>query len=82
MRLQLLKQTEPARCGRIKAGAHPLMTREYLQALKNERGQAMVEYVIVVVAVLAGVLAVNALLVPPMNELYKFITDVVSLPIP
>jgi hypothetical protein len=50
--------------------------------LNNERGQAMVEYVIVAVAVLAGVLVMNALLVPPMNELYNFITDVVSLPIP
>jgi hypothetical protein len=41
-----------------------------------------VEYVIVAIAVLGGVLALNALLVPPMNELYVFITDVVSLPIP
>ena len=58
------------------------MTHPYTMVLKNERGQAMVEYVIVAVAVLGGVLALNALLVPPMNELYEFITDVVSLPIP
>jgi hypothetical protein len=53
-----------------------------IEALGSERGQAMVEYVIVALAVLGGVLALNALLVPPMNELYVFITDVVSLPIP
>ena len=33
-------------------------------------------------AVAAGVLAINALLIPPLNELYTLITDVVSLPIP
>ncbi|MEJ2640801.1 MAG: hypothetical protein P8010_14605 [Desulfosarcinaceae bacterium] len=58
------------------------MTHPCTMDLNNERGQAMVEYVIVAVAVLAGVLVMNALLVPPMNELYNFITDVVSLPIP
>jgi hypothetical protein len=61
---------------------HPLMGYAGIEALGSERGQAMVEYVIVALAVLGGVLALNALLVPPMNELYVFITDVVSLPIP
>jgi hypothetical protein len=42
----------------------------------------MVEYVIVAGAVLFGVLTINALLVPPLNEFYTLITDVISLPIP
>jgi hypothetical protein len=58
------------------------MTPDAIQVLNNESGQAMVEYVIVALAVLGGVLALNALLVPPINELYGLITDVVSLPIP
>jgi Flp pilus assembly pilin Flp len=68
----------------IDGGGHPMtmMVRNGIQVLNNERGQAMVEYVIVAVAVLGGVLALNGLLVPPINELYVFITDVVSLPIP
>jgi hypothetical protein len=58
------------------------MTPDAIQVLNNESGQAMVEYVIVALAVFGGVLALNALLVPPINELYGLITDVVSLPIP
>ncbi|MDJ0780970.1 MAG: hypothetical protein QNJ22_03320 [Desulfosarcinaceae bacterium] len=50
--------------------------------IHNEDGQAMVEYLIIAGAVLAGALALNGLLVPPLNELYIFITDVISLPIP
>lgn len=53
-----------------------------MRLVSNERGQAMVEYVIIATAVVAGVLALNGLLVPPLNELYTLITDVVSLPIP
>jgi hypothetical protein len=50
--------------------------------LGNERGQAMVEYVIVAAAVITGVLTINALLLPPLNEFYVLMTDVISLPIP
>lgn len=42
----------------------------------------MVEYVIIAAAVMIGALAISALLVPPLNELYNFMTDVISLPIP
>lgn len=59
-----------------------MIAADYKRAFDNERGQAMVEYVIVAGAVLFGVLTISALLIPPLNEFYTLITDVVSLPIP
>lgn len=50
--------------------------------ITQESGQAMVEYVIVTMAVLLGVLAINASIVPPLNDLYELIADIVSLPFP
>ena len=48
----------------------------------REEGQGMTEYVIVAAAVVAGILTINAVIIPPLNDLYVLITDVVSLPIP
>jgi len=56
--------------------------RFILRIIKQESGQAMVEYVIVTMAVICGVLAINASIVPPLNDLYELIADVVSLPFP
>ena len=50
--------------------------------LSEERGQAMVEYVIVATYVVAGVIAINAFIVPPLNDLYTLIANVVALPYP
>ena len=48
----------------------------------KEEGQAMVEYVIVTTYLIAGVIAINTFIVPPLNDLYALIANVVSLPYP
>lgn len=50
--------------------------------MAHEEGQAMTEYAIVAAAVVAGVLTINAVVIPPLNALYELIVEVVSLPIP
>ena len=50
--------------------------------LHNDQGQAMVEYVIVTTYLIAGVIAINTFIVPPLNDLYALIANVVSLPYP
>jgi len=52
------------------------------RVMKQERGQAMVEYVIVTMAVVAGVLTINTFILPPLNDLYRLIADMISLPFP
>jgi len=42
----------------------------------------MVEYVIVTTYVIVGVIAINSFIVPPLNDLYSLIANVVSLPFP
>ena len=56
--------------------------RFILRIIKQESGQAMVEYVIVTMAVIAGVLTINTFILPPLNDLYELIADIVSLPFP
>lgn len=56
--------------------------RFILRIIKQERGQAMVEYVIVTMAVVAGVLTINTFILPPLNDLYRLIADIISLPFP
>ncbi len=50
--------------------------------LANNNGQAMTEYAIVAAAVVVGALTINALIIPPLNDLYELIAIVVSLPFP
>jgi hypothetical protein len=50
--------------------------------IRHQRGQAMVEYVIVTMAVIAGVLTINSFVLPPLNDLYSLIADMISLPFP
>jgi len=50
--------------------------------IKQESGQAMVEYVIVTMAVIAGVLTINSFVLPPLNDLYTLMADMISLPFP
>jgi Flp pilus assembly pilin Flp len=57
-------------------------SRIFSQFLHEERGQGMVEYVIVTAYVIAGVIAINAFIVPPLNDLYELIANVASLPFP
>ena len=42
----------------------------------------MVEYVIVTAYLIVGVIAINTFIVPPLNDLYALIANVVSLPYP
>jgi Flp pilus assembly pilin Flp len=56
--------------------------RFILRIIKEESGQAMIEYVIVTMAVIAGVLTINTFILPPLNDLYELIADIVSLPFP
>jgi Flp pilus assembly pilin Flp len=56
--------------------------RFILGIIKQESGQAMVEYVIVTMAVIAGVLTINTFILPPLNDLYELIADIISLPFP
>ena len=56
--------------------------RFILRIIKQESGQAMIEYVIVTMAVIAGVLTINTFILPPLNDLYELIADIVSLPFP
>ncbi len=53
-----------------------------MQLMRQENGQAMVEYVIVTGAVILGVLTFNKLVIPQIVFLYKFISTIVSLPFP
>jgi len=53
-----------------------------MQLMRQENGQAMVEYVIVAAAVVIGVLAFNELVIPRIVFLYRFIGCMVSLPFP
>jgi Flp pilus assembly pilin Flp len=56
--------------------------RFVLRIIKQERGQAMVEYVVVTMAVIAGVLTINTFILPPLNDLYTLMADMISLPFP
>ena len=56
--------------------------RFILRIIKQESGQGMIEYVIVTMAVIAGVLTINTFILPPLNDLYELIADIVSLPFP
>jgi len=42
----------------------------------------MVEYVVVTMAVIAGVLTINTFILPPLNDLYTLMADMISLPFP
>jgi len=42
----------------------------------------MIEYIIVTMAVIAGVLTINSFVLPPLNDLYTLIADMISLPFP
>ena len=53
-----------------------------MRLILQENGQAMVEYVIVSAAIVAGVLAFNELVIPQIVFLYKFIGSIVSMPFP
>lgn len=53
-----------------------------MQLMRQENGQAMVEYVIVTGAVILGVLTFNKLVIPQIVFLYKFISTIVCLPFP
>ncbi len=53
-----------------------------MRLIQQESGQAMVEYVIISVAILAGVLTFNELVIPRIAFLYEFIANIVSLPFP
>ncbi len=50
--------------------------------LADNFGQAMTEYAIVAAAVVVGVIAINSLIIPPLNDLFELIAIVVSLPFP
>jgi Flp pilus assembly pilin Flp len=50
--------------------------------LSNQDGQAMVEYTIVVAAVVVGFIGFNVPMVRALNDLYDQIVTIVSLPIP
>ena len=54
----------------------------FMRFMLQENGQAMVEYVIVSAAIVAGVLAFNELVIPQIVFLYKFIGSIVSMPFP
>jgi Flp pilus assembly pilin Flp len=56
--------------------------RFVLRIIKQEKGQAMVEYVVVTMAVIAGVLTINTFILPPLNDLYTLMADMISLPFP
>ncbi len=53
-----------------------------MRLMLQENGQAMVEYVIVSVAVVAGVLTFNELVIPRIAFLYELIANIVCLPFP
>ncbi|MCP4714759.1 MAG: hypothetical protein GY868_06540 [Deltaproteobacteria bacterium] len=50
--------------------------------LKHNQGQAMVEYAIVAAGVVLGVLFINALIIPQLNDYYELIANIVRLPAP
>lgn len=53
-----------------------------LRFIDQENAQAMVEYVVVAGGVVAGVLTINTIILPPLNKFYMFISLMLSLPIP
>ena len=51
--------------------------------LRDERGQGMTEYVILGAwTILTGVLLINKGIIPPLNELYQLVANVVFMPFP
>jgi hypothetical protein len=49
---------------------------------RGQAGQGMVEYVIVAAAVVAGAIATNSLIIPPLNDLYELMACMFSIPFP
>lgn len=53
-----------------------------LRFIDQENAQAMVEYAVVAGGIVAGVLTINAIILPPLNNFYRLISLMLSLPIP
>jgi len=48
--------------------------------IKDNNGQAILEYLIVSAAILLGFLLINDIFIPPLNELYNAIVSIIRHP--
>ena len=59
------------------------MKRVLLRFVREEKGQAMTEYVVITFyVVVIGFLTVSKVIVPHLNDLFELIANLVSLPFP
>jgi hypothetical protein len=48
----------------------------------QKTGQGMTEYAIVAAAIVAGTITINSIIIPPLNDLYELMANMLSLPFP
>ena len=49
---------------------------------KRHNGQAMTEYAVIAVVIVAGTIIINSIVIPPLNDLYELISTMLSIPFP
>ncbi len=50
--------------------------------IKDEQGQGMAEYAIACGAVVLGMVTINSLIIPPLNDLYELMANMICIPFP
>lgn len=59
-----------------------MIIKKIIRGHIENKAQGMTEYAIISGGIIGGLLIVNAVIIPPLNDLYELMANLLSLPFP